>query len=365
MTLSLRRPIRTTLLAATLMGACQDAAPPPAPPVAATSAALTAPDCADSARHELAGVGGALFNFLTADTAVLPMWQVGSVLANDQVHMLRMAEDADLAVLDKHVPALPVFDATGQVVAVHAGGFYQCATLEDCQGYLTEVVGKYQLDGTPFVGRPEFRGSFEGHAYAVIGAAKFREIAANHAIKIRRWRVRSPAQWRPVELLRQRWTQHIREEACRRGTLAQAHLLWSEEEQVIAEVTIGVKITPPAGDPTPYFLATLGALAEQPGLDPLFDHLPLERLAPPATDVYLVLTYWPGAFELSRWPNSASQTPGGPLPEPFCGDGSCNTTVSHAEDATTCPVDCAPGCGDGVCAADEEPTTCAVDCPPR
>ncbi|MDB4934028.1 MAG: hypothetical protein JWP87_1000 [Labilithrix sp.] len=331
--------------------------------VASASAAVTAPGCANSAAYEIPGVGGALFNTLAVDTAILPMWQVGKVLANDQIHMLRMASDAGLAIRDKHVPAYVTFDATGNVVRVDSGGFYQCATLADCQRYLTDVVGQYRLDGTAFAARPEFHGSFEGHAYEVIGAAKFREVPEDYAIKITRWRVTTPG-WNPRAFLAQRWAHQSRDEACQRGTLAQAHLLWSEAEGVVAEVTIGAKVEAPPGNPTPYFVATLGALAAQDVLDPLLDRVPLARIAPAVTNTYLVLTYWPSALAPGRWPNSSSATPGGPLPEPFCGDGSCNTTVTHVENASTCPVDCAPGCGDGTCAGGETASTCAVDCRP-
>jgi hypothetical protein len=291
------------------------------------------------------------------------MADVGKVLANDQVHMLRMAGDAGLTIQNKHVPAFVIFDGQGNVTTVHSGGFYQCATLADCSSYLTNVVAQYRLDGTLFTDRSEFHGSFQGHAYEVIGAAKFAEVSDDYAIKITRWHVRQPV-GDPRKLLRDLWTRDTRDEACRRG-LAQAHLLWSEAEQVVAEVSIGPKVTPAAGDPTPYFVATLGALAGQDVLDPVFDSLPqLERIPPAVTDTYLVLTYWPGAFAPSRWPNSASTSPGGPLPEPYCGDGSCNTTVSHVESSAVCPADCVATCGNNTCDAGESADTCAVDCRP-
>ncbi len=352
---------RTRILGTLLAGAlgCQQGRP--APPVASAHSELTSLDCAQSEQYELGGVGGALFNTLAVDTAVLPMSQVGKTLANDQIHMLRAAGDAGLSIVDKHVPAFVIFDETGNVTQVHSGGFYQCATLGDCQRYLTEVVAAYRLDGTLFTDRPEFHGSFSGHAYRVIGAAQFQPVSDDYAIKITRWRIRPPSKWNPEAFLAQRWRSAIREEACRRGTLAQAHLLWSAEEQVVAEVTIGVKID---ASPAPYFLQTLGALAGQPVLDPLFDSVPLERLTPAVTDTYLVLTYWPSALGPGRWPNSPSATPGGPLPEPYCGDGSCNTTVTHVEDALSCPIDCAPTCGNGLCDGGETPDSCAVDCRP-
>src|SRR4029079_9626164 len=122
------------------------------------------------------------------DTSVLPMSEVGETLANEQIPMLRMAGGAGLDIKNKHVPAFVIFDGGGNVVQVHSGGFYQCATLGDCQRYLTQVVGSYRLDGTLFTDRPEFHGSFQGHAYEVIGAARFREVGADYAIKITRWR---------------------------------------------------------------------------------------------------------------------------------------------------------------------------------
>src|SRR5215468_9044193 len=79
--------------------------------------------CDDAAQFELAGVGGAQFNTLAVDTSILPMSQVGRVLANDQIHMLRMADQAGLHVLNKHVPAFVIFGPDGNVVQVHSGGF--------------------------------------------------------------------------------------------------------------------------------------------------------------------------------------------------------------------------------------------------
>jgi hypothetical protein len=335
-----------------------------APTLSASTASLSTLDCSNSAAFELVGVGGANFNTLSVDVSILPMSQVGRVLANDQIHMLRMAQNDGLHVLNKHVPAFVLFDANGNAMEVESGGFYQCATLSDCQRYLSDVVGQYRLDGTLFGDRPEFHHSFAGHAYEEIGAAQFQDVPSDYAIKITRWHVRVPG-WDPRAFLAQRWRNHARDEACQRGNLSQAHLLWSAAEQTVAEVTIGTRIDPPPGDPTPYFIETLGTLAAQPVLDPLFDSLPLDRVPPPVTDTYLVLTFWPTApLAPSRWPNSPSAIAGGPLPEPFCGDGSCNTTVTHVEDATSCPADCAPGCGDGVCDGAETADTCAADCPP-
>ena len=319
------------------------------------------PRCALTERYELRGVGGANFNTLSVDPAILPLSQVGAVLAVDQIHMLRMAGDDGLAVLNKHVPAFMVFDAQGNPQSIEAGGFYQCATHADCQGYLDDVVAKYTLDGVPFLDRPEFHHSFSGHAYEDLGGAQFTEVTADYAIKIIRWHVGASIDPRP--LLRVLWETYTRDQACKRG-LAQAHLLYSPTEHVVAEVTIGERVDPAPGDPTPYFVETLGALAGQPPLDP-FDQIPwLTRIPPPVTDTYLVLTYWPGATDPSLWPNSPSTTPGGPLPEPFCGDGACNITATDVETAASCPADCAPTCGNGTCDPGEDGMTCAIDCPP-
>jgi hypothetical protein len=358
--MTIGKRIGLALLAAAF--GCQQNRPASAPAVSSAGQELTALDCSHSEQYELSGIGGAMFNTLAVDTSILPMSQVGKVLANDQIHMLRMAQDAGLTIVDKHVPAFVIFDQNGNAVTVHSGGFYQCATLADCQGYLSQVVGTYTLDGTVFGARPEFHDTFQGHAYQVIGGAKFQDIPADYAIKITRWHIRAPSKWQPTGFLTQRWRNFMREEACNRG-LAQAHLLWSEAEQVVAEVTIGTKVDVQPGPP--YFVETLGALAGQPVLDDLFDQVPLERIPPAVTDTYLVLTYWPNGFASpGRWPNSPSATAGGPLPEPFCGDGSCNTTVTHSEDATSCPADCAPTCGNGQCDGGETPDTCAIDCRP-
>jgi len=331
------------------------------PATSSVESALTR-DCSKSARYEQGDVGGAAVNFGTVDTSILPMWMVGKTLANDQIHMLRMADNAGLNVHNKHIPAFPLFDGMGNVTAILAGGFYQCERYEDCKGYIDQVVPNYRIDGVKFADRPEFHGSFEFHAYQVIGSAKFADIPSDYAIKVTRWSV--DAGVNPIPALNQAW-KAARVEACNRSTVTQAHLLWNPTERVVAEVTIGAKVDPPPGDPSPYFFSTIGALAGQPVLNPSFDQTStMHRIAPPITDTYLVITYWPGAFEPSYWPNSASVTPGGPMPEPFCGDGSCNTTTSHVETAASCPADCPASCGNGTCDGGEGTMSCAVDCPP-
>ncbi|HVV87470.1 MAG TPA: hypothetical protein VHE35_30720 [Kofleriaceae bacterium] len=344
-----------------LLAGCADAGDPTDDPTLSTSEAdLSLSRCALSARYELRDIGGANFNTLTVDPSILPLSKVGAVLADDQIHMLRMADSLGLRVRNKHVPAFLLTDAGGNPTSILAGGFYQCATREDCQGYLDEVIPHYALGGVPFLDRPEFHHSFAGHAYDDVGGAQFLDVDDGYAIRIQRWRVT----FDPRLLLRLAWLGHARQDACERG-LAQAHLLYSPTEHVVAEVTIGPKVTPPPGDPTPYFAATYGALASQPPLVPALDSLPgVTRLPPELTDTYLVLTYWPGAEEPGLWPNSPSTTAGGPLPEPFCGDGACNTTATRAESAATCPADCAPTCGDGACDGGETDATCAIDCPP-
>ncbi|MDC3962262.1 hypothetical protein KEG38_51060 [Polyangium jinanense] len=324
-------------------------------------AALGPPSCEDAARYELRDVGGAQFNNITLDPSILPLADVGKVLANDQVHMLRAAAENGLHVLNKHVPAFFIFDDQGNVSQIRAGGFYQCATLLDCQGYISEVVANYRLDGVLFVDRPEFNHSFQGHAYEVLGGAQFRPLTDDYAIKITRWQITTTQTHALRANLTARWNSRMRETACRRGTLAQALLLWSDAEQVVAEVVIGVK----RNEPPPYFEATLAGLASEPVLDPDMDALPLVRIPPDVTDTYFVLTYWPGAFEPSLWLNSPSTTPDGPLPEPFCGDGSCNTTAANVENVATCPADCLATCGNGSCDPGESAVTCAVDCLPQ
>ena len=325
-----------------------------------TSSAIESASTDDCSQYELQGVGGANFNTVAVDPNILPLSRVGSVIADDQIHMLRMAADQGLHVLNKHIPAFMLFDDQGRPASILAGGFYQCATQADCQSYIDHVVHGYVLAGVPFLDRPEFHGTFATHSYEDLGAAQFADVSADYAIKITRWRVTGDVDPRP--LIRAQWQTHARAEACHRGTLTQAHVLYSEAEHVIAEVTIGAKVDP--GGP-PYFVSTLGALAAQPPLNTVFDQLPwLTRIPPEVTDTYLVLTYWPGFADPGSWPNSPSTTPGGPLPEPFCGDGTCNTTVTDIETAASCPSDCAATCGNGVCDGGETDVTCAIDCPP-
>jgi len=48
-------------------------------------------------------------------------------------------------------------------------------------------------------------------------------------------------------------------------------------------------------------------------------------------------------------------------PEPFCGDGSCDSDESCGSCSSDCG-DCAPFCGDGTCDSDESCSTYADDC---
>lgn len=45
-----------------------------------------------------------------------------------------------------------------------------------------------------------------------------------------------------------------------------------------------------------------------------------------------------------------------------CGDGTCN---EDRENFLTCPSDCRPYCGDGVCSNGETKWTCWADCQPH
>jgi len=47
--------------------------------------------------------------------------------------------------------------------------------------------------------------------------------------------------------------------------------------------------------------------------------------------------------------------------DPYCGDFQCQ--LGDGENATTCPQDCQPVCGDGACTGNESHGSCARDCP--
>src|SRR5262245_24128457 len=74
--------------------------------------------CARSWRYELPGVHGAALNQLRVNLNLLPFADVGHTLANDQIHMMRMAEELGLSIESKHVPAF--LDGN----YVYSGGIY-------------------------------------------------------------------------------------------------------------------------------------------------------------------------------------------------------------------------------------------------
>jgi hypothetical protein len=47
-------------------------------------------------------------------------------------------------------------------------------------------------------------------------------------------------------------------------------------------------------------------------------------------------------------------------PNPTCGNGVCES--SCGENASNCPIDCAPTCGNGICESGENPSNCCIDC---
>jgi len=319
--------------------------------------------CTSSWLYELQGVHGAALNQLRVNLNLLPSSEVGHTLANDQIHMMRMAEGLGLNIESKHVPAL----LGGNYV--YSGGIYLfIGDQADAQSYLDNVVSSgYALydpeagEYIQFAQRPEFEGTADLHAMKVLGAARFLPLDQHYAIKVTEWHL---AQVGPVQelLLRLLWHANLRRTACERG-LAEALLLYNAQAHRLVEVLYSDKVE----DPPSYFEATLNNLYAQPPLLPLFDSWFSKQGLP---YLRLVLTIWPGTYEPSYWPNSLSATPGGFLPEPECGDGSCNTTATHSEDAVSCPSDCALGNGNFVCTSNEAPTprfgvnACAHDCLP-
>lgn len=305
--------------------------------------------CPQSWRYEIPGVHSAALNQLRVNLNLLPFPEVGHTLANDQIHMMRMAEELGLDIESKHVPAL-LNDPY-----VYSGGIYLFRGGQGAaQSYLDNVVSSgYALydpvagQSIPFVQRPEFEGTADLHAMKVLGAARFLPLEQHHAIKVTTWHL---PQVSPVQelLLRLLWHTTLRRSACEHG-LAEALLLYNAQEHRLVEVLYSAKVEAP---PLPYFVATLNSLAAQAPLLPLFN----TWFSNQGFYLRLVLTIWPGTYEPSHWPNSASATAGGPLPEPQCGDGSCNTTATASEDYASCPSDCPSDHGDFVCTSDEAPT---------
>jgi hypothetical protein len=128
--------------------------------------------CTQSWLYELPGVRGSALNQLRVNLDLLPFSEVGHTLANDQIHMMRMAEELGLTIESKHV--LAFLDGN----YVYSGGIYLfIGGKVDAQSYLDNVVSSgYALyDPTTgqyvqFADRPEFEGTADLHAMKVLGA---------------------------------------------------------------------------------------------------------------------------------------------------------------------------------------------------
>jgi hypothetical protein len=256
----------------------------------------------------------------------------------------RMYIAAQPGILHKHIPFS--FDSDG---SIKSGGRYLLDTFENAQALKNFLENDFILDGTKFFDRSVFL-DHDCHAWAVMGQHDFGNIHTSQVVlRTERWVV-------PVEnqqaLLKQRW-HVVMDEAAQRG-LTSAWLLYNQQEHLVALVYFADRVVPK--DPTVPDFVSLGVLGSAQPLGHIFDDQGWTKVL---DRTQWVLTIWfPFLLgdhgEPAVWPNSP------PFPEAFCGDGVCS--VSRGESNATCPGDCPPQCGDGICQVGEDTTNCPGDC---
>jgi hypothetical protein len=230
-----------------------------------------------------------------------------------------------------------------------SGGRYLFDTERDAEAYKTWVRDDFILDGIHFWERPVFINPVF-HSWRVIEAYNFGEIQTRIFVRTERWSVPNQNQ---VDTLKQKWPA-ILDEAAQRG-LTSVWLLYNADEQLVQLVYFADRIVPYNPD-EPDFVS----LAALENSEPLGHHFDDQDWVKTFDRTHWVLTIWfpfvagdNGAPSL--WPHSP------PLPEPYCGDGVCE--VSRGENHTTCPGDCPPTAGNGVCDLGENSMNCPGDCP--
>ena len=272
--------------------------------------------------------------------AAMPLSLVAPLIERDRMYMA-----ARPGMQNKYLPLR--FDATGNLLS---GGRYLFDTEREAKQYKDWVENDFILDGIHFFDRPFFINP-DYHAWQVIGAYHFGEIDERVIVRTERWSVGNH-NW--TDALKHKWDE-ILVEAARRG-LTSVWLLYSKDEQLVQLVYFADRIVPPE-PPTPD-LASLEALENSPALG---DSLDFHGWTKTFDRTQWVLTIWfpfvtGDNGQPSLWPHSP------PLPKPYCGDGVCER--SRGETNATCPGDCPPLAGNGVCDPGETSGTCPGDCPP-
>jgi hypothetical protein len=281
----------------------------------------------------------------TADFALpasLPMDQIAPLIERDRMYM-----SARRGMQNKYLP-LRIDFATGNLLS---GGRYLFDTEHDARQYKEWVENDFILDGSHFFERPFFINP-DYHAWQVIGAHHLGEIDTRVIVRTERWSVPSQNQ---NHTLKQKWDE-VLAEAAQRG-LTSVWLLYSRSEQLVQLVYFANRIVPQ--DPTVPDFASLSALENSPALGHHFDS---QGWTKTFDRTQWVLTIWfpfvtGDNGEPSLWPHSP------PFPAPSCNDGVCE--VSRGESNATCPGDCPPEAGNGICEAGENSQNCPGDCPPQ
>jgi hypothetical protein len=281
----------------------------------------------------------------TADFALpasLPMDQIAPLIERDRMYM-----SARRGMQNKYLP-LRIDFATGNLLS---GGRYLFDTEHDARQYKEWVENDFILDGSHFFERPFFINP-DYHAWQVIGAHHLGEIDTRVIVRTERWSVPSQNQ---NHTLKQKWDE-VLAEAAQRG-LTSVWLLYSRSEQLVQLVYFANRIVPQ--DPTVPDFASLSALENSPALGHHFDS---QGWTKTFDRTQWVLTIWfpfvtGDNGEPSLWPHSP------PFPAPSCNDGVCE--VSRGESNATCPGDCPPEAGNGICEAGENSQNCPGDCLPQ
>ncbi len=274
--------------------------------------------------------------------ASLPLNEVAPLIERDRMYM-----SARRGMQNKYLP-LRIDFATGNLFS---GGRYLFDTEHDAKQYKNWVENDFILDGTHFFDRPIFMNP-DYHAWQVIGAHHLGEIDTRIIVRTERWSVPHHNQ---NHTLKQKWDEILAEASQR--AMTSVWLLYSKSEQLVQLVYFANRIVPQ--DPTTPDFASLAALENSPALGHHFDN---QGWTKTFDRTQWILTIWfpfvtGDNGEPSRWPHSP------PFPAPSCNDGVCE--VSRGESNATCPGDCPPEAGNGVCDAGENSMNCPGDCPPQ
>jgi len=328
---------RTTVLTLALLAAPALAACGGQPAPAAIGEAASADEGSDDGPGvELQGQGSFSCDFGLANT--LPLTEVPAVIERDRMFMARRP-----GIINKHLP-IALDPSSGNFFS---GGRYLFDTFDHAQDYAEFVEHGYVLDGVGFLQRPYFLDA-QCYPWRVVGARAYASI--EHQLVVRTERFQAQGSWGDLKQV----YLAARREAEARGLTA----VWlvANQDLGLAQLVYYIdRVDPP--DPTTPDFASLGALAGAPALGDAVAPASWQRIFDRTLWVFTDwFPYEPGdSGRPALWPYSP------PFPGPFCGDTVCDP--SQGETPASCPADCAPACGDGVCDDGETSDTCPSDCP--